>query len=231
MKRYNLLTEDTLKSKTHWSKSGQYNAIEQIVKKYPSPAAFKKAVMASGDKKSIKLIQALDDKAPRNDYIDFLQNVFTKYSSTGKHLLSGLAGVGIGAAAAYAAGKIADSDYVAKGEGENIHIADPNSKFGKLLTKTGEIGFREQGRLGDALYKINPKIGNKEFVNNLADRLYGAGPSNLESPEGPIIGKQVLGAKILGGAAGMGAGTLGAHGIQSWRQKKYQDKINALKNS
>ena len=229
MKHYSFLTEDVLKAKTHWGKGGQYESIKQIIQKYPSPSSFKKAVIQSGDKKSIKLIEQLDDNASKSDYVDFLQNVFTKYSATGKFLLSGLAGLGIGAATAYAAGKIADSDYVAKGKGENIHIADPNSKFGKLLTKTGEAGFRAQNRAGSALYKINPKIGNKEFVNNLADRLSHAGAHNHESPEGQIIGKQVLGAKILGGAAGMGAGTLGAYGVQSWRQKKIQDKIDALK--
>jgi len=229
MEHYSFLTEDILKAKTHWGKGGQYNAINQIIQKYPSPRDFKNAVRQSGDKKSMQLINSLDDNAPRNDYVDFLQNVYMKYSSTGKHLLSGLAGLGIGAAVGYLSGK----------------AADPTTE--REATNNYENGGGVLGSIGKAtnsvLYKAGEKIGN----NSIGRRLGMAGaPSQAPLPETGFLGlpdagamafnyaapsaNKIRGAQVVGGAAGMLGGTIGAHGIQSWRQKKIQNKIDALKN-
>lgn len=216
MKHYNFITEDVLKAKTHWSKSGQVNAINELVSKYPSPKQFKDAVKKNGDKKSIQLIQSLPDNASRNDYIDFLQTVFTKYSTLGKNMLSAAAGVGIGAAAAYATGKAAD----AVGQDE---------KTGNLINdKTGDYLSRAGNKINKGIGKTATSLASRGY-DKLASGVRSLG-IHPESAYSPAFDQQKLALQAAGGVAGMGVGTLGAHGIQSWRQKKLQSKIDTLKN-
>ena len=216
MERYNLLTEENiLKAKTHWGKGNQYNAIRMILDKYPSPKDFKNAVLQTGDKKSLQLIQSLDDNASRSDYVDFLQNVFTKYSSTGKHLLSGLAGVGIGAAVGYLAGN------AVKPRNQQDIYQDFNNRD-NIVNSVGHITNKGLVAAGDSLaYLSNGKLGTG---------IFNAGAPGWYNDLGGASFNNIRGAQVLGGAAGAGVGALGAHGIQSWRQKKIQDQIEALKN-
>jgi len=241
MNHYNFLAENVLKTKTHWSKSNQVNAINELVLKYPTAKQFKNAVIRNGDRKSIELIQNLPDNASRSDYVDFLQSAFTKYSTIGKNILSAAAGVGIGAATAYAAGKAVDASTSPRTNStqeaptttqppttppatppapNNQALIDPTSYTGRALRAMGAKTNSLGGIVGNRMNAIGL---NGQRLSSMASRA-------AADTRGEIFSQQRRGIQALGGAAGFGLGTAGAHGIQSWRQKKLQDRIEALKN-
>ena len=90
---------------TTWSKKKQVDKIEKIVEKYPTAKDLKNSVEHNSDPEAKALLKQLPEDADKNQYIDFLQNVFVKHSKTGKHLLTALGGLATAAASSYLMGK------------------------------------------------------------------------------------------------------------------------------
>jgi len=84
-----------------WSKSKQFEVINEIIKKYPTGNDFKNALLTSKNKKLISIAQTIPDDMTRYQYVDYLQYVFIKYNPTGRFLTTLLSGIGLGILANY----------------------------------------------------------------------------------------------------------------------------------
>ena len=158
-KKYSLVKED-FNSKTTWSKTKQANAIEQIVKTYPTAAQFKRAIMTTGDEKSKQLVKNMDENMSEEQYIDFLQYVFVKHSTVGKTLATALAGLGLGALTSYLLAKPAD-EYgtvmgVKKATGVDLRGASGNRLVRAMASNDPDAV--KNSAFGKGLAEIEPEL-------------------------------------------------------------------------
>ena len=168
-KKYSLIKED-FNSKTTWSKTKQANAIEQIVRTYPTAAQFKRAIMTSGDEKSKQLVKNMDENMSDDQYVDFLQYVFVKHSTIGKTLATALAGLGIGALTSYLLAKPAEDYGTAMGFKKATGVDVRGLSDNKVVRWLGSDKVFDQKRfdqssVGKGLSTISPDL--KQFSQDI----------------------------------------------------------------
>ena len=152
------IVKEDISAATKWTKGGQASAIEQIVSKYPTAAQFKNAILANGDTRSKALVSSLDPNMTREQYIDFLQHVFVKYSTTGKTLASALTGLGLGALTSYLMAKPAQKFGIAQGVKDEYGVDFRPIVGDKIDTVKGVLG---------AMGKFAASEGGRDTLANL----------------------------------------------------------------
>jgi len=161
---------NNLNSIKTWSKSKQANIISDIVSKYPTARDFKMAVLKNGDDKSRSLVQNMDEKMSREQYIDFLQYMFVKHSSTGKILLNSLVGLGLGAGLAYLLGKEAQSrarNYQISKE-TNTHYDPLKGEVDVSKSNLNDIKNSNVGKLAD---QVSQDLSNNPITSSTVNSI------------------------------------------------------------